>query len=386
MGRLRARQGEMEQATLTRASALSEGVDAVDSQYAEGLRIAVSVALDYGLEAIGLGDERTPPVPAALLYQARLAARNGVGLNIVLSRYFAGYTLLGDFLLQEAQDGALFRGSELQLVMQAPAAVFERLIAAVMDEYRRESESRSDSAEERRAERARRLLAGELLDTAPFEYEFDVWHIGAVFADFGSTGPIRQLANELDRQLLLVGGDGGTAWAWLGGRRRVDVDELKHSISPSWPAGLSVAVGEPAYGLAGWRITHQQAQAASLIALRCPQPIVRYADVALLASMLQDDLLVASLHALYLAPLSEDRDGGEMARETLRAYFAAQRNISSAAAAIGVNRRTVANRLQAIEARLGFSLGTEGPEIEAALRLHDLGTAAIFPGAAPVDS
>lgn len=90
-------------------------------------------------------------------------------------------------------------------------------------------------------------------------------------------------------------------------------------------------------------------------------------------------MLATSLQNLYLEPLAEERDGGEVARETLRAYFAAQRNVSSAAAALGVNRHTVSNRLRAIEVRLGRSLTASGTEIEAALCLAELPLA---PGAA----
>ena len=49
------------------------------------------------------------------------------------------------------------------------------------------------------------------------------------------------------------------------------------------PAGVSSAIGEPGKGLDGWRLTHRQAQAAMRIALRRPQRLTRYADVALLA-------------------------------------------------------------------------------------------------------
>ena len=88
---------------------------------------------------------------------------------------------------------------------------------------------------------------------------------------------------------------------------------------------------------------------------------------------LQDDLLATSLHQLYLEPLEGERDGGKVARETLRAYFAAERNVSSAAAALGVNRNTVTSRLRAIEATVGRSLAFCGSELEAALRLAELG-------------
>src|SRR4029077_15954907 len=102
------------------------------------------------------------------------------------------------------------------------------------------------------------------------------------------------------------------------------------------PAEVALAIGEPAEGLAGWRQSHRQGAAAFNVARRRWKPIVRYADVALLASAMQDELLVSSLRQLYLEPLEAERDGGRVARETLRAYFGTERNVSSAAAALGV--------------------------------------------------
>ena len=110
-----------------------------------------------------------------------------------------------------------------------------------------------------------------------------------------------------------------------------------------------MTIGEPGEGLSGWRLSHRQAKAALQVAERRGQAVLRYADVALLASVLRDDLLVTSLRQLYLEPLERARDGGKAARETLRAYFAAERNVSSTAAVLGVDRRTVTNRMRAIE-------------------------------------
>ncbi|MBW8060448.1 MAG: hypothetical protein FVQ78_09030 [Solirubrobacterales bacterium] len=57
----------------------------------------------------------------------------------------------------------------------------------------------------------------------------------------------------------------------------------------------------------------------------------------------------------------------------------AGRNAASAAAALGVSRQTVGNHLGAIEARLGRSFSSCAAEIEAALRLEDLGDLAAPP-------
>jgi hypothetical protein len=307
-----------------------------------------------------------------LLAQARLAARNNISLDTVLRRYFAGYTLLGDFLMQEAEDSELLGGPALKRLLRAQATLLDRLVVAVTEEHTRESENRPGSAEQRRVESVEGLLAGELLDTAELHYDFDIHHLGAIATGPGAGEAIRDLAKTLDRRLLLVRRSRGTVWAWLGGRRRLDPDHFRSLVSSALPTQVSVAIGEPAQGLAGWRLTHQQARAALSIALRSPQPFTRYADVALLASMLQDDLLVTSLRELYLDPLSTDRDSGAVLRKTLRAYFAAQRNITSAAAALGVTRKTVASRLRAIEQRLARPIDTCAAELEVALRMEEM--------------
>ncbi|MCL2770562.1 MAG: helix-turn-helix domain-containing protein, partial [Solirubrobacterales bacterium] len=54
------------------------------------------------------------------------------------------------------------------------------------------------------------------------------------------------------------------------------------------------------------------------------------------------------------------------------AYLAAERNISSAAAALGVARSTVEARLSTIERRLGRSLHPCPAELEVALALGEL--------------
>ena len=75
------------------------------------------------------------------------------------------------------------------------------------------------------------------------------------------------------------------------------------------------------------------------------------------------------LRQLFLTPLTDERDGGDAAKDTLRAYYQASGNASSAAAALGVHRRTVTARLEAIEERLGRRLENFSAEIETALRL-----------------
>jgi hypothetical protein len=285
-------------------------------------------------------------------------------------------------MIEEAQDGGLFDGPTVQRMMAGLSAILDRLVAAVSDEYSRTAPGASGSPGERRASHVKRLLAGEFLDASELAYDFDAHHLGLV-----ATGPqaeelVCELASSLDRRLLSITIKEKTQWAWLGSNRSTDPEELKavaaKGLEETW-----VAIGEPAQGMEGWRLTHRQAKAALPIAMQGRERAVRYADVALLASILQDELLMRSLRQLYLEPLEAERDGGEVLRRTLRAYFEAERNVSSAAAALGVTRKTVTNRLGAVEERLGRSLGSCSGELDAALRLDAWGDLVSVPSIAP---
>lgn len=359
---------------LARVHGVEGSAGGEDPAYLAGLSAAVSAALDYGFAGIEGGEERAGPTPTALLGRARQAAHAGVSLDVLLRRYFVGYTLLGDFLIQAAEDdGIAWRGFDLQRVWRAEATLFDRLIAAISAEYAREAGGRLRNGEQRRTERVKMLLAGELVDADDLQYEFDTWHIGAIAAGPGAALALRDLAAKLDRRLLLVRPEGGTIWAWMGGQRKVMAEEALGTATTGWPVEVSLALGETARGLSGWRQTHRQARAAAPIALRLPPSLVRYTDVALLASALQDDVLADSLEESYLAPLADERDGGAALRETLCAYFAAGRNVSCAAAALEVSRQTVNTRLRAIEQKIGRPLDACTAEMETALRLRGYG-------------
>jgi PucR-like helix-turn-helix protein/diguanylate cyclase with GGDEF domain len=369
--RLRSRHLEIEGAMLARVHAVSDPGEVSDPTYALGLRDTVGAALAYGIAAIERPGPEPAPVPEQLLVQARHAARSGVGLDTVLRRYFAGYTLLGDFLMQEAAGHDSLSAAELKRLLRAEAILFDRLVAAVSVAYARESGGYDQGTEHRRAERVRMLLAGELVDAAELGYELDAWHLGAIVAGPGARDAVRDLAGPLDCRLLAVSGE-GTLWAWLGSRRRRSAREVLSLADSCWPAEARLSLGEPGAGMEGWRLSHRQAKAAFPVALRGARSLVAYTDVALLASALRDDVLASSLRDTFLAPLEGERDGGATARETLDAYFAAGRNASSAAAALGVSRKTVSIRLRSVEERLGRPLDRCAAEMETALCLQGL--------------
>lgn len=365
--RLWARRAEIEEAVLTRAYAVSDPAGVDDPTYAEGLRAAISAAVDYALKGTGSSERSQPQIPAALLVQARIAARSGVGLDTVLRRYFAGYALLGDFLVEEAEALGL-RGAELKRLLRRQTALFDRVVAAISEEHCRDAQIQPQTSERRRLELVRKALDGEQPDATELSYDLSILHVGIVAEGDDAEEAIRELAARLDRWLLLVHPDESRVWAWLGGGAPFDRDALKDPATHE----ARLAIGEPARGPAGWRLTHQQAKTAFPIVQRGEERFVCYADVALMASILQDDLLATSLRRIYLAPLEAERDGGEMAKKALRAYFAADRNVSSAAAALGVHRNTIAKQIRTVEAATGRAFAECAIECEAALRLERL--------------
>lgn len=370
--RLEARREEIEVAAATRVSAIEDPDTVSDPTYAESLQAAVRTALAYGLETLECDEGQEPPIPVELLAQAHLAARNGISLDTVLRRYFAGYSLLGFFLIEEASRDGLMDPLDLQRLVVTRAGTFDRLIAAIGEAHAREIELSGSALGDRQAERIERLLEGELLDTSDISYDFDRWHLGLALVERMAAEPLlRDLTLLLDCRLLTLPGAEGTLWAWLGSRRRLETSAALDALASCDGVESPIAVGEPGEGLLGWRLTHRQAAAALALAKRGTESFVTYGDVALMASVAQDSLLTASLRAMYLTPLEGERDGGERLRRTLRSYFTANRNVSSAAAELGVSRRTVSNRLQRVEELIG-PIHRSLAELETALRLDIL--------------
>jgi len=374
-GRLRARIPELEAGLANLVEGVADARELADPaylKYLDSLRANRPAVLEYAVEVIELGERRAPEVPAPVLASARLAARSGVALDAVLRRYSAGNALCADVLVEEAEQVGV-SSSDLRRLLHRQATLSDRLLKAVSEEHAREAQSRPTTTAEWRRRYIKALLSGrQPSGEVELGYELGGSHLGLMAKGEGAPEAVRELAQRLDRRLLIDRLDEEPVWAcWLGGGSSLATEEALRVLGAIAPGQTVVALGEPGMGITGWRLSHRQARAALPIAERRGQPVLRYADVAVLASVLGDDLGVASLRQLYLEPLERGRDGGKAARETLRAYFAAERNVSSTAAALGVDRRTVANRIHAVEELFGRPLGDVATELETALQLPD---------------
>lgn len=364
---VRDRRDDLHREILERVQAISDPGVPVDPEYTAGTRDAVFASLDYAATVLQGTDSQPPPIPEAVLVQARLAARTGIGLGTVLRRYMAGFSLFAEAVprIGELSDADRHR------LLPALSMHLDFLMARVGEDYALERESLRRSPRTRRAEAIGLLLAGVPASRSELVYEWDAWHVGLVgvganaseeLASLGSTGgPGRLLIEQVENE----------TWAWLASRKRLQPSEIVSWLPAAGIKELTLGVGEPGHGLDGWRRSHQQAAAALPIARRSNPAVALYAEVGVLAAILHDDLLIASLRDRYLAPLgSGGRD--ETLRRTLRGYLSTECNVSSTAAALNVSRRTVRNRLRRVEERAEVRIGDSLAELDLAMRIAEL--------------
>ncbi len=357
----------------TVSSCMFTPVPGEDADYATGLRATVAAAVNLSLSEMEGPAELPGPIPSVAIAQAHRAARRKVSVDTMLLRYIAGHRVLGAFVMDEANRSRLAsNGPVLRHLRTAQEAVLERLMTTIAHEHKQERERIERSREECHAELVQRLLAGERPDTSDLDYELDgAWHLGIIASGPRAKQVVRGLADDLRRQLLCLSTGESSVWAWIGGRRELEMAHVERVLSTAGTGEVSLVLGEPRRGVSGWRLTHQEAQAALLVALRSPAPLMRFAEHALLALVLQNQSLVRSLLDIYLPSL-----GSPVARATLRAYFSAGCNAATAAAKLEIDRHTVERRLRAIETRLGRQLRSCHAELEVVLRLEELGLAA----------
>ncbi len=377
--RLRSREAELREAIFAHVrSAVPDAIADGDAQLAAGLRETIAVCVDCGLASIEQGAQWSGTISPVVAVQARRDASNGVGLTTALRRCVAGYTLVWRFVLGEVARHDFPEEQRFALLLQASGATSSLLAcvqAEIADAHSSEIRFRARSREQRRADVAHRLLAGEQLhagELAELGYDLDCWHLGVISIGEQAGRSVRALAAGLGCKLLPVARGRDTVWAWLGGQRRIAFVDVERILCAVENTDVSLAIGEPAKGVEGWRQTHAEAEGALMVARCWPRRLTRYLDVAPEVTALRDDAFADSLIEMYLSPLDGMRIGGQAARRTLGALVAKTHNVSSAASALNVDRSTVHRQRNEIERRLGCRLHERQAEIKVALSIEDL--------------
>lgn len=318
------------------------------------------------------GRETPAHLPPGAVHHAAVAAAEGVPWATVARTHAIGHAVVWEHLIARLEEWDLDAGRRaavLQVVSRFLFAFVDHVTTELAAVYASERERLVRDSERRKTSLVRDLLAG--LPVAPdhLAYELRSEHLGAIAWGTEPEAAVTRLADAAGLRLLTVGGPGDVVWAWLGGRPTIGPGAARALAAAAIPADTCVALGEPAAGPDGFRLTHREAREAQRVALRRPAPVTRYDQVALEALALQDVRLARDFAARELGPLAAPDERTATLRDTLRAYFLTGQNASAAAAMLGVHERTVSYRLASAGERLGRPIAARRDELALALRI-----------------
>jgi hypothetical protein len=167
--RLRSRETELQEAVFAHVrSTVPDAVADGHVQLAAGLRETIAVCLDCGLASIEQGTRWSGRIPSVVAARARHDASIGVNLATALQRSVAGYALAWSFVLSEVAHHDFPDEQRFALLLQVSRATCSLLACVqteIADAHSSEIRRSGRSHEQRRAEIAHRLLAGDLLSS-----------------------------------------------------------------------------------------------------------------------------------------------------------------------------------------------------------------------------
>ncbi len=187
-----------------------------------------------------------------------------------------------------------------------------------------------------------------------------------------------ELARPSGVRPLVANPGGRDLWCWLGTRAVPDLEALRGSAGWLVEHGVSVAVGTPVEGVAGFRLSHQEALEAQRVAftMAVAPPVTLFPDVELLAVMTASpDAAVRFVHRT-LGPLADPSETPTRLRQTLSALLASG-SVDGAATRLSVHKNTVRYRVNQAEELLGRKAYDAPTETELALRYYDLFLASV---------
>lgn len=316
-------------------------------------------------------DDLPESLPEADLEGIRGAVQGGTPLPFLLDGYRAVHQALWDRWAElvrsetvqpESKDDVAGRGSDFFF------AYAGRLSTLAETEYSAERERMLRSTETIQAEAICALLEGDETQAARLDHPVAGHNIGLVGKGRGLADLLPLLARELDCRLLILDVLPDPWWAWLGRSRPFEPNVRGELAKVAASSGSRVGVGDELAGAAGFRESHRQATTA-LRACQDGRPVVDYGDVAVEDLAMRDPDAARAFVSRELDAIAGEDQRSRRLRETLAAYFNSESNARVTAKQLGIHQQTVAQRLAAIEQRLGHGIGPRRVELGLALRL-----------------
>ena len=339
--------------------------------------------------------------PAAAIEYARRLAQRGVPITALIRAYRVGH---GHFLARCVEEIAV-RSRDIDLTAAVTARLVEvsfryidRVSEQVIATYQRERDRWLLTQTAVRAARVRAVLGSEPVDVDATEsalgYRLRQHHLGVIAwvtdETHGSEGLTRldRLASAAARTLgnrgrpLFVPRDEALAWIWLplGADATIRL-ELVADAFENGDASARIAVGEPAYGLDGFRQTHQQAARTQGLALaaRPGTRLTTFAEVGTVALICADVPAARRWVWATLGDMALDDEPHGRLRDTLQVFLSTG-SYTATADRMVLHKNSVQYRIRKAEEALGAPIEDRRADLELALRTcHYLGETVLRP-------
>ena len=340
--------------------------------------------------------------PAAAIEYARRLAQRGVPITALIRAYRVGH---GRFLARCVEEiaarstGDAVRTSAVTArLVDVSFRYIDRVSEQVIATYQRERDRWLLTQTAVRAARVRAVLGNEPVDIDATEsalgYRLRQHHLGVIAwvtdATHGSEGLTRldRLASAAARTLgnrgqpLFVPRDEALAWIRLplSADATIRLEQLADAFE-NGDASARIAVGEPGYGLDGFRQTHQQAARTQDLALaaRPGTRLTTFAEVGTVALICADVPAARRWVRATLGDLVIDDEQHGRLRETLQ-LFLSTGSYTATADRMVLHKNSVMYRIRKAEESLGAPIEDRRADLELALRAcHYLGRTVLRP-------
>lgn len=342
--------------------------------------------------------ERLQPTTAAVEYALRLAQRD-IPANSLVRAYNVGKD---DLIEQIFPDVQALNGSpeEKFAVLQHMSSVVGRYIdwisQYVFEVYEKERDRWVGTQGNVRAALIHDVLSRRNVAPRDFEketrYRLDAHHVGmTIWSVDPDPAPdeLRMLTQVVWKVAALEGASGpplitavdrNTAWAWMPFAAKpppLDMEQIRRTVGQARTA--QVSLGLPGAGVAGFRRTHEQAQAARRVLVTSGESTaaIGFGDEGVaITSLLANDLESTSAWVVeVLGGLAADNENMKALRETLRVFFLTGESYTDTAALMNLHRNTVRYRVSKALEQGATAIRTHRVDLAVALNVcHFLGS------------
>jgi hypothetical protein len=345
---------------------------AEDPEFMDMARASIIANLEAVTDGFRSGRDQPGQLPPGAVEEAVMAAQQRMPWTLVDRTYRIGQAVLWEELLGVVETWELECAERVGLLRVTSHFLFQyvdHVTSGLAEVHQAERDRQFRGRERRRMAWVHEVLAGVTDAGAETEYDLGREHLAAVAWGAEPERAITELGQRLRAAVLTVPGHGGAAWGWLG----------SSVITPAWPtvarrltmpAHTFIALGAPASGAEGFRLSHRQALEAARVLRLTGGSLGTYDELSLEALVLRDERAARDFMQRELGPLLDHEKRTEVLLGTLRVYASSSWNAASTGARLGVHERTVGYRLATIEERLGHPLAARRDEIGVALRLQ----------------